>query len=68
MMFKSVDFPHPLGPTIETKVPAATSRLTPSTAVCVPNRLTTSSRTSAGERVRATSRVSRHLVSANSFV
>src|SRR4051794_39000807 len=47
MMFSSVDFPQPLGPTIETKLPAATSRLTPSTAVCVPNRLTTSLRFSA---------------------
>ena len=29
---QSVDFPQPLGPTIETKVPAATFSVTPSTA------------------------------------
>src|SRR5881397_1985229 len=42
MIFKSVDLPQPLGPTIETNVPAAMSRLMRSRAVCVPNCLTTS--------------------------
>src|SRR4030095_14370076 len=42
MMFKSVDFPQPLGPTNETNVPAATSSVTPSMAVSAPNRLWTS--------------------------
>src|SRR4029453_13947027 len=53
MMFKSVDFPPPLGPTTETTVPAATSSVTPSTAVCAPNRLTTSRSDSAGVDARA---------------
>src|SRR4029453_2165003 len=52
MMFKSVDFPQPLGPTNETNVPAATSSVTPSTAVSAPNRLTTSRSDSAGVDAR----------------
>src|SRR4029453_12181675 len=52
MMFKSVDFPQPLGPTNETKVPAATSSVTPSTAVSAPNRFTTSRSDSAGVDAR----------------
>src|SRR4030095_8315068 len=48
MMFKSVDFPQPLGPTNETNVPAATSSVTLSTAMSAPNRLTTSRNARAG--------------------
>src|SRR6185437_5641440 len=51
IMLRSVDLPHPLGPTITTRECGGTSRSIPDTAVVDPNRLVTPRSTSPASSV-----------------